>query len=141
MKKYILSAGVVIIFVLYAIRLRFGDGDEARKVVVNISPSPIPTNSKSVKYKDGTYTGNVADAFYGNIQVQAVIKNGKITDVVFLQYPNDRGTSIEINTQAMPVLKTEAIAIQNAKVDNVTGATQTSDAFRISLDSALQKAI
>lgn len=92
------------------------------------------------KYKDGEYTGDIADAYYGNVQVKAVITGGKITDVVFLDYPHDRRTSISINTQAMPYLKSEAIQAQSAIVDTVTGATATSQAFKESLQSALTKA-
>ncbi len=95
-----------------------------------------PTNG----LKDGEYTGEVADALYGNIQVKAVIQNGQITDVQFLQYPNDRDTSIEINTAAMPILKSEAIQAQSENVDVVTGATDTSHAFIQSMKSALNKA-
>lgn len=92
------------------------------------------------KYKNGTYTGNVADAYYGNVEVKAIITNGKISDVVFLQYPNDRSTSIEINTQAMPLLKSEAIQAQSASVNIVSGATETSGAFKESLANALSQA-
>ncbi|HEX3096025.1 MAG TPA: hypothetical protein VHQ20_02810, partial [Patescibacteria group bacterium] len=51
------------------------------------SPITIPTAPpvSAGKYKDGTYTGSVADAYYGNIQVKAIISGGKITDVIFLQ--------------------------------------------------------
>ncbi len=93
------------------------------------------------KYKDGTYAGSLADAFYGPLKVQAVITGGKLADVQFLSYPNDRGTSIEINRQAMPYLTQEAIAAQSANVDIVSGATQTSEAFRESLGSALAQAV
>jgi uncharacterized protein with FMN-binding domain len=70
-------------------------------------PSQAAVSSSPAKkghYKDGTYTGSVEDAFYGNIQVRATINSGKITDVQFLQYPSDRGTSVMINKQAMPIL-------------------------------------
>jgi len=103
-------------------------------------PTSAPVPASNGRYKDGTYTGDVADAFYGNIQVQAVVSGGKLTDIVFLQYPNDRQTSIEINSQAMPFLKSEAIAAQSAIVDGVSGATDSSRAFIQSLGSALAKA-
>jgi uncharacterized protein with FMN-binding domain len=106
-----------------------------------LKPTTSPVTTPTGKYKDGTYTGNVADAYYGNIQVQAVITNGNITDVIFLQYPNDRNTSIEINTQAMPILRQEAIQAQNAQVNGVTGASATSAAFVESLTSALSQAV
>lgn len=91
-------------------------------------------------YKDGTYSGDPADAFYGIIQVQATISNGRITNVKFLQYPNDRSTSIAINSQADPILAQEAIQAQSANVDIVSGATQSSQAFIQSMQSALDKA-
>ncbi len=92
------------------------------------------------KYKNGSYIGSVADAFYGNIQVKAVISGGKLTNVIFLQYPNDRGNSIEINSQAMPYLKQEAIQAQSANVNGVSGATASSGAFIQSLGDALAQA-
>lgn len=114
--------------------------------VTNPNPAPVTTPAKGQTpvnasgYKDGQYTGSVADAYYGNIQVQVTIQGGKITDVQFLDYPHDRGTSVRINTQAMPVLKQEAIQAQSANVDVVSGATQTSGAFNQSLASALLQA-
>jgi uncharacterized protein with FMN-binding domain len=91
-------------------------------------------------YKDGQYDGNAADAYYGLVQVRAIIQGGKLTDVVFLSYPNDRNESIKINTYATPILKAEAIKAQSAKVNMVTGATNTSRAFINSLTSALSQA-
>lgn len=123
---------------------------EALRPSVNLLPistpiilptaTPTPTPQLAGAYKDGTYTGSAADAFYGYIQVQAVISGGKLTDVVFLRYPNDRGESVEINRQAMPYLKQEAIAAQSALVNVVSGATDSSVAFRQSLSSALAQA-
>lgn len=106
----------------------------------NPKPTPTPTPVAGGKYKDGSYTGSVADAYYGPLEVKAVISGGKIADVQFLQYPSDRQTSIGINTEAMPYLKTEAIAAQSANVNIVSGATQTSLAFRESLAAALAQA-
>ena len=97
----------------------------------------MATPSTGGAYKDGVYTGPVTDAFYGNVQVQATIQGGKITDVTFLDYPHDRGTSVYINSQATPYLKQEAIQAQSANVDVVSGATQTSLAFIKSLTAAL----
>jgi uncharacterized protein with FMN-binding domain len=92
------------------------------------------------RYKNGTYTGDVTDAYYGNIRVAAVIENGKLAKVNILQYPNDRSLSIAINTRALPILQSEAIQTQTASVDIVSGATDTSRAFINSLGSALRNA-
>lgn len=94
----------------------------------------------TIRYKDGTYTGSTEDAYYGNIQVQATITNGKVSDITFLQYPNDNRTSQSINTQAMPMLKSEALLAQNAQVDIVSGASDSSMAFQRSLATILTQA-
>ncbi|HZQ29614.1 MAG TPA: FMN-binding protein [Patescibacteria group bacterium] len=144
MKKFLLSFFVIAVFVLYSLHQR---SEGAPSPVIPPQPSfgPTPSNppitsQQTNGYKNGTYVGDVTDAFYGFVQVQAIIQGGKITDVAFLQYPNDRNTSIEINSQAMPYLKSEAIQAQSANVDIISGATATSDAFRQSLQSALNKA-
>lgn len=170
MKKIALSLFLISVFSAYVFYRRFGidniiyvDSIKRERQPVVVSPSlpspsntsvptpeislrPIPTSplpqaSSSGQYRDGQYIGRVADAYYGNVQVKAFIQNGKISDVQFLQYPSDRRTSIEINTQAMPYLKSEAIQAQSANVDIVSGATATSGAFQESLASALSKAI
>jgi uncharacterized protein with FMN-binding domain len=150
MKKILLSLLVIFTFAGYAIFSR-NDDDKVNTLTLPQSvsnneplptdnPNPISINSISGSFKDGEYKGDIADAFYGNIEVAATIQNSKITDVKFLQYPNDRPTSVEINQQAMPLLKQEAIQSQNANVDIISGATQTSEAFRVSLQSALSQA-
>lgn len=101
--------------------------------------TPAPAQ-KTGQYRDGTYAGRVADAYYGNVQVEAVIAGGRLSNVKVLQYPNDRGTSIEINSQALPMLISEAISAQSANVDGISGASDTSPAFVQSLSSALAKA-
>jgi uncharacterized protein with FMN-binding domain len=142
MKKVLLSVVLVAAIVGYVIYQHVG-GNTA-PVIPNTEPDQssgqtVATTSAAT-YKDGTYTGPVADAFYGNLQVRATIVGGRITDVAFLDYPQKNGNDIEINTHAMPILKSEAIQIQSAKVNIVSGATQTSEAFQQSLQGALAMA-
>ena len=98
---------------------------------------PAPTSVAQSLYKDGTYTGPQVNVFYGLVQVQAVVQNGKLADVQFIQYPNDRRTSVRINSIAIPYLQTEAIQAQSANVDIISGATLTSEGFAMSLQNAL----
>jgi uncharacterized protein with FMN-binding domain len=151
MKKTALSVFIIILFTVYVIHQK----SEASQVQValpstqdgtkqNVSDNPstpatTPSNNKDF-FKDGQYTGDSVDAFYGNVQVKATISGGKLNDVQFLDYPHDRQTSQRINEQAMPYLKTEAIQAQSASVDIVSGATATSQAFVQALQSALSKA-
>lgn len=102
--------------------------------------STSTTSTTDARYKDGTYTGSVADAQWGNVQVQVVIQQGKMTKITFLQYPNERDRSVMINNYANPQLISEAIQAQSANVDVVTGATDSSEAFMQSLADALSQA-
>ncbi|MDE2037944.1 MAG: FMN-binding protein [Patescibacteria group bacterium] len=104
------------------------------------APAPAPAAASSGAFKDGTYDGTVADAYFGNVQVAAVIKGGALADVSILQSPGDRGTSKYISQTSLPTLVREAVTAQSAHVDAVSGATQTSQAFVQSLASALSKA-
>ena len=153
MKRMLLTFLVAITFALYSFHQRHDDSSTVVKppsAVASTTTAPTtttqPTTSTTTTptttptYKDGQYTGQAADAYYGYIQVQAVINGGKITDVKFLQYPNDRQNSVAINSQAMPWLTQEALKAQSARVDIISGATDTSQAFIQSLSSALNSA-
>lgn len=105
------------------------------------TPVPIPAPIKQAgQYKNGSFTGAIADAYYGNVQVRVTVSNGVITNVEFLDHPQDRGRSIEINNYAMPRLISEVIKAQSANVNIISGATATSEAFLQSLGSALSQA-
>lgn len=109
-----------------------------------ISPQPVPravpTPKPKGQYADGKYAGDIEDAYYGFVQIQTTVSGGRLVDVRFLQYPNDRSTSRFISQQAMPILIQEAIQAQSASVDGVSGASDTSAAFQQSLASALAQA-
>ena len=127
-----------------------------------LTPSPIPTSGVPIAsvplstdipqiivqptlpnhnpLKDGTYKGPEVDAYYGLVQVQATIQSGRLSNVQFLEYPSDRRTSVEINSFAVPYLQMEALQVQSARVDIISGATLTSEAFMLSLQNALNSA-
>ena len=142
MKKISLSAVLILVFVIYIIHQKTSNEvNMAKAIPIAPEASNAPAaDSLPGSYKDGQYQGELEDAFYGNIQVKAVISGGRISDVEFLQYPSDRETSVQINSQAMPLLRQEAISAQSAKVDIISGATQSSQAFILSLQSALNQA-
>ena len=141
MKKLIASLILVIVFVFY---VAFANSRTSSIVadsnpVSTTTPSPVVANTN--KFKDGSYTGPVVDVYFGNVQVQAVVSQGKLSNVKILQAPNDRSTSVRIAAHAMPILTTEAISAQSANVNIVSGATETSQGFQKSLAAALAQAL
>jgi uncharacterized protein with FMN-binding domain len=81
--------------------------------------------------------GSRVDAYWGIVQVRAVIKGGKLASVDVLDYPSDRRTSQEINRYALPLLQREVVQAQGANVNIISGATLTAVAYLRSLRSAL----
>jgi uncharacterized protein with FMN-binding domain len=164
MKKVLISLGIVVIFAGYVIYQHLHSAPAiapAATPVTQTDQTPVSQNPPAATttgsadetatattspvtkgaFKDGTYTGTVADAVYGQLQVTAVISGGKLTDVQFPVFPNSPGHTTEVSQQALPVLKSEAIAAQSANVQIVSGATQDSQAFQESLKSALSQAM
>lgn len=87
-----------------------------------------------------TYTGSTAATRWGDVQVTITVADGKVTDVAVPVYPSENHKDQEINAYALPVLRQETLAAQNADIDTVSGATVTSDGYRESLQSALDAA-
>lgn len=88
----------------------------------------------------GTFPGATAQTPYGPVQVAIVVKAGRIADVKALQLTNQGDRSVAISAYAVPVLRSEALKAQSAKIDTVSGATYTSDGYRTSLQSAIDTA-
>lgn len=103
---------------------------------------PIATTGPStVTFKDGKYTGTPDTNKYGTVQVEVIVSGSKITDINFLSLPSGEGKINQISSSSSIKLKSEAISAQSAKVDIVSGATDTSISFMRSMSSALSKAL
>jgi uncharacterized protein with FMN-binding domain len=101
---------------------------------------PATAAQANGRYNDGEYVGQPIDTNWGAVQVKAVVRDGSLTDVQFLQYPYHRRRSAEISSWALPTLRNEAIRAQSARVDMVSQATITADGFQQSLATALSRA-
>lgn len=140
-KKVSLSAFVILAFSAYAGYEHFTRPASALSATSGAGASAARQGAAPAgNLKDGTYTGPEVDAYYGLVKVEATITAGKIADVKFLDYPHDRRTSVRINSFAVPNLQQEAIQVQTANVDIISGATLTSQAFKVSLQAALDSA-
>lgn len=95
-----------------------------------LAPTATPTG-----YKDGNFSGDNISSPYGNVQVEADIKSGKIIDIKIIAMPGDY-----ISSQVSPLLTQEVISAQSANIDSFSGATYTSEAYIQSLQSALSQA-
>jgi uncharacterized protein with FMN-binding domain len=99
--------------------------------------TPAPTSKAAAG--SATVDGPVVDTRFGPVQVEVVVASGKVSDVVALQLPTGRRSG-SISSYAEPILHDEALKAQSAKIDTVSGATYTSDAYTQSLQAALDQA-
>lgn len=99
------------------------------------APKPPPAGG----LRSGTFAGAPSTNEYGTIKVTITVSGGKITDVA-ASYPTSPSRTASINSRAIPQLRQEALSAQSAKIDTVSGATYTSGSYKISLQSALDRA-
>lgn len=85
---------------------------------------------------------------FGQLQVVITVKKttkGKkvtrrITAISVPVYPASSGRSQYISENAIPILRSEALRAQSARIDFISEATLTSEAFAGSLQAAIAKA-
>jgi uncharacterized protein with FMN-binding domain len=100
------------------------------------STSPISTSPSSQTkslYKEGTFTGTGSNR-RGYIQVDVTIKNDKITDVSISDF------AMHYSIDDVVGLPNEVLQKQSAQVDNVSGATYSTQAFQDAVQEALSQA-
>ena len=88
----------------------------------------------------GTFTGSVVQTRFGAVQVQVTVKAGAITEVTALQLTDHDRKSVQISNRAAPLLRAAVLKAQSARVQTISGATVTSNAYLTSLQGALDAA-
>ena len=74
------------------------------------------------------------------MQVQITLTGGRIVRSDAIVYPQDTNRDKSINDNAVPDLDQETLQAQSSQIDTVSGATYTSQGYRLSLQSALDAA-
>lgn len=106
------------------------------------SARPAPSASSASGNGSGgrAVTGSEVQTRWGPVQVKVTVSGGRVTDVTAVEYPTENPRDQQINSYALPQLRTEALAAQSADIDTVSGATYTSEGYKQSLQSALDAA-
>jgi uncharacterized protein with FMN-binding domain len=102
--------------------------------------SSAGSTTQKPDYKDGVFTGQVANNVYGPVQIQAIISGGKIIQIAFVQMPSSSSVSLSIEANAEPILQRETLQAQSAHITIVSRATYDSNSYIESLQSALNQA-
>lgn len=91
-------------------------------------------NQAQQGYKDGSYTGEGVNRI-GSVSVEVRIESGKIAEVRIVDCTTSYPESL------IEQLPEQVVALQSPDVDNVTGATESTDNFRTAVLEALNKAM
>jgi uncharacterized protein with FMN-binding domain len=94
------------------------------------APSPVATKSP---YRDGSYSG-WGSSRHGDIEATVVIADGRIASAAITR------CLTRYSCSWIAHLPGQVVSRQNADVDYVSGATQSTDAFYYAVLDALSKA-
>jgi uncharacterized protein with FMN-binding domain len=112
----------------------------------------VKTTKKKIVVTKKFAGSGVEAGRWGTLQVTIVVRKTttitgakkkvtrKMTAISVPTYPNHTDRSVYINSQALPILKSEALRAQSTNINLVSGASDTSYAFAQSLQSAILKA-
>jgi uncharacterized protein with FMN-binding domain len=98
------------------------------------APAALARTAKPTKY-----VGPTVETKYGPIQVTITVSKKKITAITIANDPQDP-RSEQVESQAIPILRSEGLKAQSWRVHIVSGATTTSEAFASSMYSAMKHA-
>ena len=84
-------------------------------------------------------TGVLENYGYGELSVTVTVRGNQITGVSVPVLRTAEPYSQQLATQVLPTLKSEVLAAHSARINAVSGATYTTQAYADSIQSALDK--
>ena len=98
------------------------------------STTPKPPPAPVVKTVNSDVINYVTNGLQKNLQIAVTFNDATITDIQMLQGDTNNGIG-----KAYPVLIKAAIGAQGANFGNYTGATYTTNAFKVAINNAIAK--
>ena len=99
-----------------------------------VPPTSAPPGSSTTRA-----TGTLEQYGYGQLSVRVTMAGGKITNVTLAKLQTADTYSQQLASYVVPILRREVLHAQSAKINGLSGATYTSEAYAYSLQSALDK--
>jgi uncharacterized protein with FMN-binding domain len=97
--------------------------------------APTPTTSPASRTRSAT--GQDVTYQYGDIQLKVTEVRTRISNIEVVQNDASDPRSAQINSIAVPMLTSQALAAQSSQIDGVSGASYTSAAYSQALQSAI----
>jgi len=107
-----------------------------------VGPSPtttIPTTASPAATTGAAKTalGSSEQYGYGVLAVKVTAREGRITDVSVSTLQTAEQYSQTLAQQVIPMLRNEVLSAQSARINAISGATYTSEAYAYSVQAAL----
>lgn len=87
----------------------------------------------------GTAAGALEQYGYGEVAVKVTVQSGRIVSLAVSQLRTADTYSQQIANQVIPMLRSEVLSAQSARINGISGATYTSEGYAMSIQSALDK--
>jgi uncharacterized protein with FMN-binding domain len=76
---------------------------------------------------------------YGALSVRVTVRGNRIEDVTVNGLQTAEQYSQQLAAQVIPILHSEVLSAQSARINGISGASYTSQAYALSVQSALDK--
>lgn len=103
------------------------------------TPHSPATTTTGASAGPSTATGTAEQYGYGILSVRVTVANARISAVQVARLQTAETYSQQIADQVIPYLKREVLTAQSARINGISGATYTSEAYALSVQSALDR--
>jgi len=103
-------------------------------------PSASPSGSNTpIVLLARSAVGASENYSYGVLSVAVTVRGNRIQDVRVNSLQDPAQYSQQLAAQAIPMLRSEVLSAQSARINGISGASYTSQAYALSVQSALDK--
>jgi uncharacterized protein with FMN-binding domain len=139
------AAAAAVVALLANVRNRPPDIKAVRPPPPKLTPGAatirrVSARTPTAKGPTRTATGRIVTTPFSVIEVRVTLTGDQLTRVETVELSGSGARTQAINARAEPILREEALKAGSAKIDVVTGATYTSESYRDSLQSAIDRA-
>ena len=134
------AAGFTSVVALHGTPGKAGPLVRSAPTTTTTGPKPgAPTTTTPAGPGQATAIGPLENYSYGVMSVKVVIANHHIVGLHVQKLQTLDSYSPQLASYAVPILKAEVLKAQGIRINAVTGATYTSEAYAYSIQGALDK--
>ena len=108
-----------------------------RPTTTTTTPPGSPSTTAPPAATPRTAVGATEQYGYGELAVRITVSGSRVTDAQVVGLQTAESYSQQIAEQVIPYLRREVLSAQSAQIDGISGATYTSEAYAMSVQSAL----